>query len=227
MQILGSTNVDHLNGGGEIINLALKDHVTNASDWQFHQIVTVLHAFCERFIDRFALAIPIPAIQIDATRIQLLGSYRSGRNGFGLRHEITLNSKHINNSPAELLLTFFHELLHAWQEAHGKPGRHNHHNADLRQKALEYGLIVDMKGITTVQAGEFTAFLQELGIDPSPLPKPEDEPAPRPRGQSKLKKWSCGCTNVRCAVELNASCLKCGEMFARAEPIAAEKPPQN
>jgi hypothetical protein len=33
---------------------------------------------------------------------------------------------------------------------------------------------------------------------------------------SKLKKWYCGCTNVRCAVDLVATCNGCGNLFERA-----------
>lgn len=40
------------------------------------------------------------------------------------------------------------------------------------------------------------------------LPRGEDEKAP-----TKLKLWMCRCTRVRCAVELNAECRKCGKPF--------------
>ena len=37
--------------------------------------------------------------------------------------------------------------------------------------------------------------------------------------KSKLKKWTCGCTNVRVAVsDFRARCLKCGNEFKLAEP---------
>ena len=40
---------------------------------------------------------------------------------------------------------------------------------------------------------------------------------PKPLGgHSKMKKWFCGCTNVRCAVELNATCNECGNPFELA-----------
>ena len=39
-------------------------------------------------------------------------------------------------------------------------------------------------------------------------------PKIKPKGKSKLKKWTCGCTNVRVAVkEFEAKCLKCGNEF--------------
>jgi hypothetical protein len=42
-------------------------------------------------------------------------------------------------------------------------------------------------------------------------------PTVKPKGKSKLKKWSCGCTNIRVAVkEFEAKCLKCGREFELA-----------
>ena len=36
------------------------------------------------------------------------------------------------------------------------------------------------------------------------------------KGKSKLKKWSCGCTNIRVAVKyFKAKCLNCGNDFVR------------
>jgi len=34
-----------------------------------------------------------------------------------------------------------------------------------------------------------------------------------PKQKTKMKKWSCGCTNIRCAVDLDATCNKCGQKF--------------
>jgi hypothetical protein len=36
------------------------------------------------------------------------------------------------------------------------------------------------------------------------------------KGDSKMRKWSCQCTNVRCAVELRAQCNKCGHAFCES-----------
>ena len=37
------------------------------------------------------------------------------------------------------------------------------------------------------------------------------------KAPTKMKKWSCGCTNVRCAVELDAYCKKCVNYFELQE----------
>jgi hypothetical protein len=39
-------------------------------------------------------------------------------------------------------------------------------------------------------------------------------PKPIHKGRSKLKKWTCGCTNVRVAIrDFQAKCLKCENRF--------------
>jgi hypothetical protein len=44
-----------------------------------------------------------------------------------------------------------------------------------------------------------------------------DETKPKQLGgNSKMKKWSCGCTIVRCAVELVADCQQCDSPFELA-----------
>ena len=35
------------------------------------------------------------------------------------------------------------------------------------------------------------------------------------RPGSKLKKWFCGCSNLRAAVEVDLSCSQCGGLFRR------------
>ena len=107
-----------------------------------------------------------------------------------------------------------HELFHGWQQAHGTPGRRNYHNHEFRNKALTYGLVVDERGCTRyLPDSPFVRLLRAYGVEVSPL-RAATPPRERERGESKLKKWSCGCTNVRCAVpDLRAVCLKCGQPF--------------
>jgi len=97
----------------------------------------------------------------------------------------------------------------------------------LRHPQRRYGWAV------TELSPELVSFVGEMGIDEScfhvfrALPKSsrevvsnEDEPLtgePAPRTGSKLKKWSCGCTNIRAAVEVDATCGRCFRQFCRAE----------
>lgn len=200
----------------EEINESLKAHATAIVDWRYQELANVLHEWAERFELEFKLKIDIPALRIDRTRDLALGTYRAGRNGFGLRHEITFNTKHLKRPTAELLETLLHELLHEWQELHGKPSTSDYHNVEFRRKAREFGFVVHGRGHhEAVVPGPFTELLARYGVDPSSVLQIPPEPTRTP-GASKMKKWSCRCTNVRCAVELRARCLNCGAAFQRA-----------
>src|SRR5581483_10825801 len=122
-----------------------------------------------------------------------LGHFRYGHNGFALKGEIIINDRHLNNRQGwETLGTLLHELIHAWQQAHGKPGRGNYHNQQFREKAARYGLIVDHRGYTDYEPDSpFTRLLAEHGVNVPPLEKPTAQPG-RSACTSRLKKWSCG-----------------------------------
>jgi hypothetical protein len=201
----------------EPINDALKDHALGVEGWAYSEFARPLHEWAERFNEAFDLQLETPAIRLDRAGRRTLGTYLPGRNSFGLRHEVTLNTRHLDRSLPELLETLLHELLHEWQELHGRPGKSNYHNKEFREKARSLGLIVDQWGHGMgVLPGPFTSLLEENGVNPQILSKPKVA-GKRPPGKSKLKKWSCRCTNVRAAVELKAKCLHCGQIFRRAE----------
>ena len=208
----------------EIINDELREHAVELDEWKYREHVRLLHDWAERFNQIFELGLRTPAIRIECISARKLGTYHPGRNGFGLGHEITLNARHLDRSFADQLRTLLHELLHEWQSLYGKSGRRNYHNRQFRQKCRLYGLIVDARGYNLgVAPGRFTILLAQNGVDLTALRVPgnEDEHpvalAIR-RGDSKLKKWSCGCTNVRCAVKLAARCERCGNVFQEAAP---------
>ncbi len=201
------------------INDVLKEHAVVVEDWRYRELASLLHEWAGRCNHEFALGIETPAIQIDVTRLRAYGTYRRGRNGFGLRHEVTVNACYLDRPLANVLTTLLHELLHEWQELHGQPGSGRYHNVQFQQKAREYGLVVDQRGCTLgVVSGPFIELLARYGVDASTVLLIPQNGEQRRRGESKMKKWSCGCTNVRAAVELEAECLKCGRMFQEALP---------
>jgi hypothetical protein len=198
----------------EPVNQALREHEEGIVDWRHRDLAFQMHGWTERFVLEFKLDTPTPAIRIDRDRGSVLGTYRRGRNGFGLKHEITINTRFLESPFGERLLTLFHELLHQWQDLHGRPGTRNYHNTEFRFKAKEYGLLVDSRGITRVEPGPFTELIASYGVNPDPLFTAGVPMHKRVGdGQSKMRKWSCHCTNVRCAVELKAKCGQCGAVF--------------
>ncbi len=191
---------------GEPVNMQLKNHALEVHDWQHRETLEILHTWTGIFNDEFNLGLELPAIRVDPISQWRLGTYRCGRNGFGLQHEITLNVRHLGRrSLPDTLCTLFHELLHEWQMLYGKVGRRNYHNRQFCQKGGLYGLIIDRHGHTRVEPGRFTSLLTRYGVDSGSLPSPEDPTPSRPRGSSKMRKYRC-------------SCEKCGLLFEEAPP---------
>jgi hypothetical protein len=131
----------------EPVNQVLREHEESIATWMHRVSATEMHDWPERFVREFKLDTPMPAIRIDRNRATTLGTYRPGRNGFSLKHEITINSRFLEMPVAERLLTLFRELFQQWQDLHGRSGKRNHHNREFRFKARGYGLLVGARSI--------------------------------------------------------------------------------
>jgi hypothetical protein len=201
----------------------LADHQATEVSWEFREFTAWLQLWAARFIVEFLLDVREVSLCVEWLRRGRLGHFRHGLNGFGLAGEIALNRQHLDAlEPWEILGVLLHELLHAWQERHGTPGKNNYHNREFRQKAREYGLVVDQRGRTRhVSDSPFFHLLARYG-ETAPKVPPERYLL---RGGSKLKKWSCGCSppiNVRVAVpHFYARCLWCGAEFSPCDPLVA------
>lgn len=190
-------------------------------EWDHRHLMPELHVWWERFNDEFKLAVPSVSLRIDRLRGNVLGHHRRGHNGFGLRHEVALNTLHLGNRPWwRVLCTLCHEALHAWQEEYGKiPKVYSYHNREFREKAATLGLIVNTDGVTLVDEGPFLAFVRRHKIEvPEVMPTvPTHRQSAGRSGTSKLRRWTCGCGYaVRVAVaQFRARCLVCERDFAR------------
>lgn len=195
-----------------------------AEPWHGQPMIELLQTWTDRFIAEFKLDIPEIVIGIDTLPSTRYGQFRMGHNGLGLRGEITLNARFLDGKRPlwQILGTLLHELLHGWQQVHGPVGKRNHHNRAFREKAKSLGLLIDRRGLTGYAAsGPFKALLAHFGVETSVVETPI--PERRPRGNSKLKKWVCRCpVTVRCAVDFQAQCLWCGDVFVQCEAPAME-----
>lgn len=205
-------------GPGADIYAGLAHH-QSAEPWYGREIASVLQEWAGRFNDEFKLHVPEVSLRLDALPRSRYGHFRYGYNGFGLRGEVAINARYLGGQrePWEVLGTLLHELLHAWQQAHGRPGRGNYHNCEFRDKARDLGLVIDARGVTEyLDESAFVGLLRRHGVF---VPRLENTAkADPPRGDSKMKKWSCKCTNVRCAVAgFRAVCLNCGKAFVRQD----------
>jgi hypothetical protein len=201
--------------GSGIYSILAQHQVTG--EWRHRDLAVELHRWAVIFNTEFKLGVSEVALRVDWLSARRLGHFRSGFNGFGLKGEIAVNERYLaRREPWQVLGTLLHELLHAWQQEHGKPGKPPYHNKEFRDKALQYGLVIDEDGVTQyLAASAFKNLLTSYGVQ-----MPEQlVPSPRRKGESKLKKWSCGCgVNVRVAIaDFQARCLKCDGLFVHAE----------
>src|SRR5665213_2754271 len=202
-----------------------------SENWRKRELLEVFQTWAEWFDVRFKMDIPQLALCVDTLSVSCFGHFREGHNGFGLKGEIAINERYLTTRPTwQVLGTLLHECVHAWQDVHGSPSPHDHHNLEFRRKAAELGLLIDRRGVTDyLLDSPFMDLLKEHGVEVPTEPE-EDDGSDRGRlvrrvlgritrmkGKSTLIKWSCGCTNVRCGVaDFAAVCLKCGHPFVRA-----------
>lgn len=200
----------------EATNAVIRDHEIQTDEWQFCKLSEELYTWFDRFNQRFlGDKLQPPAISFRTTRINTLGHYVINRNDFGLKWNININRLYTRRPLMGILETLLHEMIHQWQEEFGKrKSRGNYHNVEFRRKSIEFGIPSSKHGATLGCRDPFVALLREYGVD-AQITIGRDVPLLIPiQGKSKLKKWSCGCTNVRVAVQdFRAKCLKCGNEF--------------
>jgi len=210
-----SLNLEGRPGSGGIYDILAQHQVTAA--WRHRELAAELHRWAVILNAEFNLGVSEVALRVDWLSLRRLGHFRPGHNGFGLKGEIAVNERYLQcREPWQILGTVLHELLHAWQQEHGQPGKPPYHNKQFRDKALQYGLVIDEDGVTQYLAvSRFKDLLIRYGVHMPEQPLP----AQRRKGGSKLKKWSCGCgVNVRVAIaDFQARCLKCESLFIRAD----------
>jgi hypothetical protein len=197
---------------------ALARHQQRPEGWEYSALFSELHRWAEIFNTEFKLEIPEWSLCVERLRRTRLGQFRYGTNGLGLRGEITFNAIYLATREGwEVLGTLLHELLHGWQQAHGMPGKRNYHNKEFRDNARTFGLIIDEHGITQYEnESAFTRLLAQHGVYVPDLPRVTL--ATRQAGSSKLKKHSCGCTNIWVGTSRFAgTCRLCGNEFVRVD----------
>ena len=194
------------------------------TDWPRKDLFRELHLWLGNFGEEFKLHIPDVALRVDRLPVTRLGHFCPGRNGFGLSGEVALNVRYIKPDRFwRVLATLLHEMVHAWQHVHGHPSRRAHHNREFRAKLSSFGLVWSREGTEFPFPSPFWTLLQAHGVR-IPISPDGTRGVADARGSahgiagtSKLKKWSCGCTNVRVAiVDFRAQCLKCGLVFTPA-----------
>lgn len=204
----------------EPINIAIMENEKSVTDWPLSNLAWQLYWWTDFFNIAFFKdqAVPVPVISFQRTKVTTLGHYVPGRNSLGLLENINVNTAHLNRPLWDILATLIHEMCHSWQKIYGKPSKSWFHNREFQTKMAEIGIVINNKGCHIGVGDPFVFLLGKHGVEFSHNRDPggiiKISPKAKPKGKSKLKKWTCGCTNIRVGVkDLEAKCLKCGNMF--------------
>ncbi len=203
-------------------NKAIINDENGAHDWELNDLAWEIYWWFDLFNITFfrAQPVPEPAFSFEKTRVTNFRYYVFGRNAFGIKDNINLNRSHLNRPLWEILATLLHEMTYSWQAMYGKPSSSWFHNKEFKLKMMDFGIVCTSNGCHSGVGDPFVFLLKKHGIVFSGVMKSESDnilkipTKAKPKGQSKLKKWSCGCTNIRVAVkEFEAKCLRCGNEF--------------
>lgn len=161
----------------------------------------------------------------------------------GDQWEINLVAEYLNRPYLEVISTLLHEMVHLENLSKGVKdvSGFGYHNSNFKEAAEKRGMwcgkhskpscglahtwlkdeTVDLIMGLDFDKSVFTIRRYHIGEIGTRAPGADDgdqggkEPGTvkPPKQKTKMLKWSCGCTNVRCAVKLEATCEKCGQKF--------------
>jgi hypothetical protein len=138
--------------------------------------------------------------------------------------EVNITAENLARPVADIAATMVHEMVHVLNISQGvrDVSGHQYHNKAFRVAAeaalLEVQHVEGYGWAVTNPSAALKSILGSCSLSQDAfltfrLARPT-KTGPGPRGgSSKMKKWSCGCTNVRCAVELAATCEWCQNKF--------------
>ncbi|MDP2958213.1 MAG: hypothetical protein Q8N53_17430 [Longimicrobiales bacterium] len=168
--------------------------------------------------------LPTPQITIQTGKQGILGwcTVEKVWTGTEDRYEINIVAEHLSRGIFDTACTLLHEMVHLGNMAAGirDTSGFQYHNRRFERAALAIGLLVEQiprYGFARTTIGpRLREWLGDRPLDPDAFGLYR-KASTSPRGsKTKQKKWSCGCTNVRCAVELHAVCTACDQPFALA-----------
>lgn len=181
-------------------------------------LIKELERVYDTLAKRFDLKYDRPIITIQTKgRQQSLGWYWNNKWQYKKKEigEINICAEELNKNPIETLI---HEMVHYSNSCQKIEdcNTQQYHNKAFKTRAENYGLNVEKDGrngwgLTTL-SDKMKEILKELDINYKvfELFRKENIKIVAP---TKMKKYSCGCTTIRCATDLKAKCLKCNNEF--------------
>lgn len=133
--------------------------------------------------------------------------------------EINICAETLAGNVAETLI---HEMVHYHNDSLkiNDCNAHDYHNKHFKERAENYGLNVNKSGRDgwneTIISKSLQKFLSQIKINKNifALYRKKDR---KITTITKMKKYTCGCTIVRCATDLQAKCEICKHKFIMEE----------
>jgi hypothetical protein len=133
--------------------------------------------------------------------------------------EINICAENLNKNPIETLV---HEMVHysLHVEKVDDCNAQGYHNKHFKARAELYGLNVEKSGrhgwAFTSISPKLEDLLKKIEINYETF-KMVRNITSTTVAPTKMKKWTCDCTTVRCATDLKAKCNSCGKDFNEEE----------
>jgi SprT-like family protein len=166
----------------------------------------------------FKREIPLPIITIQTKGRRAASGWfwhQKWQNGKpeGLS-EINICAEHLSRPPLDIAEILLHEMCHYANALDGIDdcSANQYHRKSFRVRCDAVGLICQSgpRGwASTSLTPELAERVRALGIDPEAFSLFRKGKQQAKVG-SRMKKWRCGCTTIRAAVEVDATCGKCG-----------------
>jgi hypothetical protein len=212
----------------EKINTDIRDNELATCDWALNPLAWELYWFVDLFNIAFFKGepVPTPVLTFERSRVNSLGYYRIGFNDFAVKNQINLNRIYLDRPLYETLQTLVHEMVHSWEHIYvpeEKRTKNWYHTKAFRTKLAGIGILTDEKGCHLGIGDPFAHLLRQHAVSLNGEKRNLKgliliPPTKKPKGKSKLKKWSCGCQNVRVGKsEFYATCNLCGNRFEIAD----------
>jgi hypothetical protein len=168
--------------------------------------------------------LPAPVITIQSrgrrrVRAWFCGDKWDALPGGLLRPEINICAEDLACRPVDICECLLHEMVHEsnWVDKIKDCTVNQYHNKNFAERCRAVGL-VPLKGprgwSETALSPDLLARVEALALSDDAFAvfrtSREQKKAP-----TKMLKWSCGCTIVRAATALDATCNGCGKPFVR------------
>jgi hypothetical protein len=185
-------------------------------------VIKELERIYDALAIEFKLKHPRPIITIQSKgRQKVLGWHWEGKweRGKQIISEINICAEELNNNP---IGTLIHEMVH-YSNTCDKIDDCNsqqYHNKAFKERAENYGLNVYKRGRFGWAQTDLSDNLKKIieKIKPNEVTfKLYRKTHLTITAPTKMKKYSCGCTTIRCATILEAKCLRCNNNFEKKE----------